>query len=69
MNLDDSSSHRLEGLHGNMRECRLCIKAGYDVHPKAIFSGELGAQIMIIGQAPGITEVEAGRPFNGADSA
>jgi uracil-DNA glycosylase len=64
MNLDDSSSLRLDDLHGKMRECRLCIKAGYDIHPKAIFSGELGAQIMIIGQAPGITEVEAGRPFN-----
>ena len=55
---------QLEELHNKMRDCKLCLKAGYDVHPKAIFSGHIGAQIMIIGQAPGITEVEAGRPFN-----
>jgi uracil-DNA glycosylase family 4 len=55
---------QFQELHRKMRGCKLCLKAGYDVHPKAIFSGNIGAQIMIIGQAPGITEVEAGRPFN-----
>ena len=54
----------LEELHDEMRSCQLCLKAGYDVYPKAIFSGKIGAKMMIIGQAPGITEVEAGRPFN-----
>jgi uracil-DNA glycosylase len=47
-----------------MRSCRLCLQAGYEIFPRAIFSGNLGARIMIIGQAPGITEKEAGRPFN-----
>jgi len=47
-----------------MRNCHRCFEAGYDIHPKAIFSGKHGARIMIIGQAPGVTEVEAGRPFN-----
>jgi uracil-DNA glycosylase family 4 len=55
---------RLDDLHERMRSCRLCQEAQYDVHPKAIFSGKSGAKMMIIGQAPGITEVEAGRPFN-----
>jgi uracil-DNA glycosylase family 4 len=55
---------RLKELHERMRDCRRCFEAGYDIHPKAIFSGKHGARIMIIGQAPGITEVEAGRPFN-----
>ena len=59
--------HRAEALN-NLREqlanCRLCLDAGYDIYPRAIYSGGLGAQFMTIGQAPGITEKEAGRPFN-----
>lgn len=47
-----------------MNSCRLCLEAGYDIFPRAIFSGEMGARLMVIGQAPGITEKEAGRPFN-----
>jgi uracil-DNA glycosylase family 4 len=54
----------LAALHQRMRNCRRCLEAGYDIHPRAIFSGEHRANIMIIGQAPGVTEVEAGRPFN-----
>ncbi|NIM93742.1 MAG: uracil-DNA glycosylase [Anaerolineales bacterium] len=57
-------SSSLDELHGRMHSCRLCLNSGHDVFPKAIFSGAAGAEIMIIGQAPGITEVEAGRPFN-----
>jgi uracil-DNA glycosylase len=47
-----------------MRACRACLRAGYFVQPPAITKGSLGAKIMTIGQAPGVTEVEAGRPFN-----
>jgi uracil-DNA glycosylase len=47
-----------------MRSCRLCLEAGYDIFPRAIFSGGMGARLMVIGQAPGVTEKEAGRPFN-----
>lgn len=47
-----------------MRECRLCLEAGYQITPGAIFTGNHKATIMIIGQAPGQTEVEAKRPFN-----
>jgi len=47
-----------------MRACRACLAAGYFVQPPAITKGKLGAKIMTIGQAPGVTEVEAGRPFN-----
>jgi len=54
----------LAQLHLQMRSCRLCADAGHDVVPQAVFSGKHGARIMTIGQAPGITEVEAGRPFN-----
>jgi len=54
----------LQDLHQQMRQCRLCLEAGYWIAPKAIFSGLQNAAVMTIGQAPGITEVEAGRPFN-----
>ena len=47
-----------------MRACRLCMDADFDVTPPAVVAGSLSARIMTIGQAPGITEVEAGRPFN-----
>jgi uracil-DNA glycosylase family 4 len=47
-----------------MRSCRLCLEAGYHIYPRAIFSGGMGARMMVIGQAPGVTEKEAGRPFN-----
>lgn len=51
-------------LMDEMRACRLCVEAGYDVTPPAIVAGSAQAKIMTVGQAPGITEVEAGRPFN-----
>ena len=54
----------LEEVHARLRACRLCLDAGYDIFPRAIFSGSTAARIMLIGQAPGITEKEAGRPFN-----
>jgi uracil-DNA glycosylase len=59
----------LTELHAHLRACRLCLEAGYDIYPRAIFSGCLGASILIIGQAPGITEKEAGRPFNAGSGA
>ena len=54
----------LAGLHARLAACRLCLEAGYNVFPRAIHSGQVGARILLIGQAPGITEKEAGRPFN-----
>lgn len=54
----------LDELHTKMHLCRLCVIADFDVTPPAVVAGSPGAKIMTIGQAPGITEVEAGRPFN-----
>lgn len=61
------SQSRLEALlalHARMQRCRLCLEQGHDIYPRAIFSGTASARMMTIGQAPGITEKEAGRPFN-----
>lgn len=47
-----------------MRACRRCLQAGYEITPGAIFSGPAPAPLMLVGQAPGVTEVQAQRPFN-----
>lgn len=62
--MSDPCQEAMDRLHLELKTCRLCLDAGYDIYPRAIFSGNLGARLMVIGQAPGITEKEAGRPFN-----
>ncbi|GAB4158212.1 MAG: uracil-DNA glycosylase family protein [Candidatus Promineifilaceae bacterium] len=54
----------LQRLHTQMRACRLCLQAGHEIVPGAVFQGDAAASVMLIGQAPGVTEVEARRPFN-----
>lgn len=51
-------------VHTALRACRRCVDAEHPITPGAVFSGTHQAQVMIIGQAPGVTEVEARRPFN-----
>ncbi len=51
-------------LHTEMRACRRCLDAGHAITPGAVFTGAAAAQVMLIGQAPGVTEVTAKRPFN-----
>jgi len=64
MPTDTQKLEAIQQLQQEMRRCRLCISAGFDIFPRAVFSGSPDAKMMIIGQAPGITEKEAGRPFN-----
>ena len=58
------NEEELLDIQSNMLKCRLCQQAGYQITPGAIFTGNQQATIMVIGQAPGRTEVEAKRPFN-----
>ncbi len=53
-------------LHAEMRACRRCLQAGHPITPGAVFSGPITARVMVVGQAPGISEVTARRPFNAA---
>ena len=55
----------LASLHAHVRACRRCLEAGHPITPGAVFSGPLTATVMIVGQAPGVTESQVGRPFNG----
>jgi uracil-DNA glycosylase len=59
-----STEQALDALHSEMQACRRCLEAGFAITPGAIFSGPASARVMIVGQAPGVTEVEAQRPFN-----
>ena len=54
----------LARLHDQMRDCQRCLNEGHAIIPGAVFSGDGGADVLLIGQAPGVTEVEAKRPFN-----
>lgn len=58
------SSQQFKKLQVRMRACRACLEAGHIIEPPAVAQGKVEARIMTIGQAPGITEVQAGRPFN-----
>ena len=60
----ESAQGLLDALHAEIRSCRKCLDAGHAITPGGIYSGGLGARIMIVGQAPGVTEVVALRPFN-----
>jgi uracil-DNA glycosylase len=54
----------LPELQKAMKNCHACLEVGFEIFPPAVFSGGASAQFMTIGQAPGITEQEAERPFN-----
>jgi uracil-DNA glycosylase len=60
-----TSEEALGKLHTEMKACRQCLEAGFSVTSDAVFSGPPSACLMIVGQAPGSTECETGRPFSG----
>lgn len=59
-----SRQRQLDTLHTEIRSCHKCLEAGYDIVPGGVFSGKVGTRMMIVGQAPGITEIQVLRPFN-----
>ncbi|MDA0242734.1 MAG: uracil-DNA glycosylase [Chloroflexi bacterium] len=54
----------LPTLHHQMRQCRLCAEAGHEILPGAVFSAGSNPRVLLIGQAPGVTEAVSKRPFN-----
>lgn len=62
--MEERSFQSLTEVKEAMGQCRLCLEAGYEIYPPAVVSGRETARMMTVGQAPGITEREAGRPFN-----
>ncbi|MDX1415379.1 MAG: uracil-DNA glycosylase family protein [Candidatus Promineifilaceae bacterium] len=62
--MNEIETMQLELLNQELVACRLCLEAGHTIAPGPIFSHPVDAKVMLIGQAPGITEVDARRPFN-----
>ncbi len=56
--------HSLTDLQTEIRTCRRCLEEGYWIAPGPVLSGGPAARMMLIGQAPGITEAQVKRPFN-----
>jgi uracil-DNA glycosylase len=56
-------------LQAEMRACRKCLEAGYEIAPGAVFCGPAPAPLMLVGQAPGVTEAQVKRPFNASSGA
>ena len=61
----ETGAEALGELQAQMKACRHCLEAGFSITPGAVFSGDASASVMIVGQAPGASECETGRPFNG----
>jgi uracil-DNA glycosylase len=55
----------LTALHKELSQCRRCAEAGYSIKSLPVFSGRQSSRLMLIGQAPGITEAGSRRPFGG----
>ncbi len=58
----------LDELARDIRSCRKCeaVLASFGVEPRPIFRGAQDYPVVIIGQAPGITEYRNNAPFQGA---
>ncbi len=55
----------VEALHARILACTKCADAGLIDQAAPVVSRRQGNRMMLVGQAPGITEVEARRPFHG----
>ncbi len=61
---DPKRIQNIDVLQRQMHQCRRCLEAGHAIVPGAVVTGRAEAEVVVIGQAPGVTEVEARRPFN-----
>lgn len=55
----------VERLHQRILCCRSCQDAGYIERAAPVIWGRADDRMMLVGQAPGITELEIRRPFQG----
>ena len=55
----------LARLHRRIRACRRCVRAGLLPVARPVVAGSASDRVMIVGQAPGAVEFEAGTPFAG----
>ncbi len=62
----DERATVLARLHREVAGCRRCVAAGFIPTAHAIFKGEIGNRVMVVGQAPGALAHERPAPYMGA---
>lgn len=68
--LSDSSMTSLAAVQAQIAHCQQCLEAGYPIQGPPIFSGDAQARLMVVGQAPGVSEVtKTHLPFSGSAGA
>ena len=60
-----SSYRSLASLQRDLRVCRACVEAGYQLESLPVVNDHLGQRAYMYGQAPGIVEGEERRPWRG----
>jgi uracil-DNA glycosylase len=60
-----SSYRSLASLQRDVRVCRACVEAGYQLESLPVVNEHLGQRAYMYGQAPGIVEGEERRPWRG----
>jgi uracil-DNA glycosylase len=60
-----SSYRSLASVQRDLRVCRACVDAGYQLESLPVLNEHLGQRAYMYGQAPGIVEGEERRPWRG----
>ena len=60
-----SSYRSLASLQRDLRVCRACVEAGYQLESLPVVNEHLGQRAFMYGQAPGVVEGEERRPWRG----
>jgi uracil-DNA glycosylase len=60
-----SSYRSLTSLQRDLRVCRACVEAGFELESWPVISHYVGQRAYMYGQAPGIVEGEERRPWRG----
>ncbi|MEA2646614.1 MAG: uracil-DNA glycosylase, partial [Chloroflexota bacterium] len=50
-------------LHRDILACTRCVESGHIPVATPMFQGRPGQRLMLIGQAPGVVEMDVRRPF------
>jgi uracil-DNA glycosylase len=64
---DNTIPISIEALHERIRACRRCEADGFPISPPPLAWGTAPAPFMLIGQAPGISDLRGGRMYLGPD--
>jgi uracil-DNA glycosylase family 4 len=63
------ADRRWRELHHRMLGCTRCVEAGLLPRAAPLFQGRPGQRLMLVGQAPGVVEVDVRKPFAGRSGA